>query len=530
MSADLLLVGTTVRTLDPARPTAHAVAVRDDRIIGLDDDALALRGTGTEVIDLGGAVTTPGLVDGHAHPLLGATSFVGLDLSSCRDLTDLRAVLAGAEPGVDGWVTGFGLDHNVFGGAPITNAVLDEVLPRLPVLVVLYDGHSALASSEALRRAGVSGPRRFEQRAEIVCDDAGRPTGLLLEHAAMGVVRDVVPPMPVAELRERLHAVLDGMAATGLTGATMMDAEGDALAALASAEEHGDLAVRLRVMPWCMPEDDLAAIDALQGRRGRRWAVGGVKFFIDGTVEGGTAWLEHADCHGQGVEAFWRDPAAYTRAVRHFAAARVQTATHAIGDAGVRHVVDSFAGVGTGGVRHRVEHLETLPLDDVRRLVDTGLVASMQPSHTGYTRADLTDEWATRLGADRAARAWVCRDVRDAGGVLVLGSDWPIAGYDAREVLGYARLRRRPGSTDAPVLPAQALTGAMALEGMTSHAAIADGASAEAGRVAVGCRADLTVFTVDPVDAPADEVAEAPIGLTVSGGRVTHRGEVTCPV
>ena len=523
MSADLLLVGTTVRTLDPTRPAAHAVAVRGDRIVGLDDDALALRGARTEVVDLGGAVTTPGLVDGHAHPLLGATSFVGVDLSACRDLAGLRAALAGAEPGVDGWVTGFGLDHNVFGGTSITNAVLDEALPGLPVLVVLYDGHSALASGEALRRAGVTGPRRFEQRAEIVCDDAGRPTGLLLEHAAMGVVRDVVPPMPAAELRSRLRAVLDGMAATGLTGATKMDAAGDALPVLGHAEEHGELAVRLRVMPWCMPEDDLARIDALQGRHGRRWAVGGVKLFIDGTVEGGTAWLEHADCHGQGVDAFWRDPAAYTRAVRHFAAARVQTATHAIGDAGVRHVVDSLTGVDTGGVRPRVEHLETLPLDDIRRLVEAGLVASMQPSHTGYTRADLSDEWATRLGADRAARAWACRDVRDAGGVLVLGSDWPIAGYDAREVLGYARLRRRPGTRDSPVTPEQALTGLMALEGMTTHAAVADGTAADAGRIAVGCRADLTAFTLDPVDAPADEVADAPI-------RVTHRGEVSCTV
>ncbi|NGN95289.1 amidohydrolase family protein [Nocardioides sp. KC13] len=517
------MVGATVRTLDPDRPIARAVAVRGDRIVALDDDAVAMRSSTTEVVDLAGATVTPGLVDGHLHALFGVTAFAGADLSGCRDLDDLRTALAGALPGKDGWVTGFGLDHNVFGGAPITNQVLEEALPGAPLVIVLYDGHSSLASDEALRRAGVTGPRRFEQRAEIVCDTAGRPTGLLLEHAAMETVRGVVPPMEHAELHKRLLEVMDGMATTGLTGGVMMDAEGDALDVLAAVEDAADLPIRLRVMPWCMPEDDLAAIDALQGRHGRSWAVGGVKFFIDGTVEGGTAWLGHADCHGQGADAFWRDPAAYTRAVRHFAADRVQTATHAIGDAGVRHVVESLAGVDTGGVRHRVEHLETLPLADVRRVVGAGLVASMQPSHTGYARADGTDEWSTRLGRERAARAWPCRDVRDAGGTLVLGSDWPIASYDAREVLAFAQLRRRPGTVDAPITPDQALTGLMALEGMTTHAALADGTERTSGRVAVGHRADLTAFAVDPVVAPADELAAAPVRLTVSSGRITHR-------
>jgi hypothetical protein len=67
------------------------------------------------------------------------------------------------------------------------------------------------------------------------------------------------------------------------------------------------LPVRLRFAPWCMPGVDGTGLRELvdaQGRGGRHRQVGGVKFFMDGTVEGGTAWLEHADCHGQGTEAF----------------------------------------------------------------------------------------------------------------------------------------------------------------------------------------------------------------------------------
>jgi predicted amidohydrolase YtcJ len=521
-AADLLLVGTSVRTLDPSRPTASAVAVRGDRIVALDDDALALRGAGTEVVDLGGAFTTPGLVDSHMHPLFGAATFHGVDLSTCRDRDDLRAALAGASSGQEGWVTAWGLDHNVFAGGEVSNEVLDEVLPGRPVFVRLYDGHSALASSEALRRAGVSGPRAFEQRSEVICVD-GVPTGLLLEHAAMELVQAVMPALPEALLIDRLREALDGMAATGLVAGCVMDAESDALSLYARFEEQGDLPLRLRVAPWCMPESDVSAVLALQGQRGRRWAVEAVKFFMDGTVEGGTAWLEHPDCHGAGTEAFWRDPAAYTKAVQHLAAARVQTVTHAIGDAAVRHVIEALEHVDTGGIRHRIEHLETLPRDLVPRLVRSGLVSSMQPGHAGYTKADHSDEWSVRLGPERAARAWACRDIVDAGGVLVIGSDWPIAAYDARAVLAHARLRRAPGSVEAPVVPEQALTGLQALEGMTTHAAYADGVP-DAGRIAVGARADLAVFAVDPVEAPADELAVAPVRLTVSGGLVTHRG------
>jgi predicted amidohydrolase YtcJ len=317
--------------------------------------------------------------------------------------------------------------------------------------------------------------------------------------------------------------VLHAMAATGLTGAHVMDGDVETLDLLSGLEEEAALPLRLRLAPWCMPGDDVTELVDRQGRGGRSWYVGAVKLFLDGTVEGGTAWLQEPDCHGAGTEAFWRDPVEYTKVVQHLAAAGVQTCTHAIGDAAVRHVVDSLDGVETHGVRHRVEHLETMPVELVHRVVGAGLVASMQPSHAAYTRADHSDEWSRRLGDQRADRAWACRDVRDAGGLLVLGSDWPIAHYDARGVLGFARARRPLGTDRAAVRPDQALTGLMALEGMTTHAAAATGHADSAGRIAVGYRADLTALAVDPVDAPPDAVADAPASLTMLGGVITHR-------
>ncbi|MFF5255957.1 amidohydrolase [Streptomyces leeuwenhoekii] len=519
-TADLILTGARVRTLDPRLPRACAVAVRDGLIAAVGDEAGVRdwRGPGTEVVDLAGAGLVPGLVDGHSHPVWGLEMATGLDLSEVRDLDGLRARLAAAER-TGGWVVGFGLDHNVFGGRPIDRALIEDVLHGAPAFLRLYDGHSALVTGAALRAAGVTGPRTFAQRSHLAVDADGRLTGHLVEHAAMDLVATVMPRPTHAERRARLVELLSAMAATGLTGAHVMDL-GD-LELVGSVAEETVLPLRLRFAPWCMPGDDEAALDelvALQSRAGRHWRVGGVKFFMDGTVEGGTAWLEHPDCHGQGTEAFWPDPSAYSDAVRRLHRAGVRTATHAIGDAAVRHVLDTVETLGADArFAHRVEHIESVPDDTLARFARLGVIASMQPPHTGYTRADHSDEWSQRLGEGRAGRAWRLRDLREAGAVVALGSDWPIAHYDVRAVLATARAPRGAASAR------EGLTGLQALEGCTTHAALAAGEADVAGRIAVGCRADLTALGVDPVDAPADEVAEAPVRLTVTGGHVVHR-------
>ncbi|WP_329017814.1 amidohydrolase [Streptomyces sp. NBC_00690] len=519
-AADIILTGARIHTLDPARPRATAVAIKDGTITAVGDtaDVRDWNGPGTETVDLTGATLTPGLTDAHSHPVWGLELATGIDLSGVGDLAGLLAALSSA-PRVDGWVLGYGLDHNAFEGRPLHHTLIQGALNGAHAYIRLYDGHSALLGESALELAGIDGPRTFDQRAEVVCDVEGRPTGHLIEHAAMDLVAPVLPRTPQAERRTQLIDLLSAMAATGLTSAHAMDLGGGALELLPAVEAEADLPLRLRLAPWCMPgasDDDLAELIALQRQRGRNWRVGGVKFFMDGTVEGGTAWLEQPDCHGQGADAFWPDPKAYSAAVRRLHEAGVPTATHAIGDAAVRHVLDTVESLGAGGPRHRIEHIETVPDDQIPRFARLGVVASMQPPHTAFTRADHTDEWSQRLGGERASRAWRCRDLRDAGAVLAIGSDWPIAHFDARQVLAMGR-HPKGASRDA------GLTGLMALEGMTTHAAHAAGEETVAGRVAVGHRADLTAFGLDPIESTPDELADAPIPLTITAGRIVHR-------
>ena len=127
-------------------------------------------------------------------------------------------------------------------------------------------------------------------------------------------------------------------------------------------------------------------------------------------------------------------------------------------------------------------------------------------------------------GPERAARGFRLADIRRSGAALPLGSDWPVAAYDPRLGMAWARLRRPPHrQRGARFNPGQELTALEALEGYTTQAALAAGERVGGGRIRVGFRADLTAFASDPVACDSDELPELPVTLTVVDGAIVHR-------
>ncbi|SDW56807.1 hypothetical protein SAMN04487912_103389 [Arthrobacter sp. cf158] len=535
MTPDLIILSDTIHTMDPRTPgPVQAVAVSGGVIaaVGSREDAQTWRQPGTRVVDLGSATLTPGLVDCHIHPVFGLDLTIGVDLSGATSLEDVRSLLRAEATHDDGWLRGWGLNPNAFGTVPLHRSVLDDVSNGKPALIRLFDGHSALANSRALEVAGIHGRHEFEQTAEVVCDASGVPTGFLVEAAAMELVQRHVPQESFAERKTRLAELLRDFARSGLTGGHVMDHSDESTALLQALEADGDLPLRLRTAPWCMPGSGEAEWKELArsiGKGGRRWSIEAIKLFVDGTVDNGTAWLFEPDVHGQSTAPFWPRPEEYSAAVRYFASRGIPTATHAIGDAGVEHVLDaveSFRDAVPADILrrtvHRIEHIETVPDQLVARLKAADVVASMQPTHcTHYSLADHSDNWSTRLGDERADRAWRCRDLREAGVTLGIGSDWPIAPYEPLPIMADARLRRRSGHPDQePIAPAQALTALQALEGYTSHAAKAAGLWEVSGSITVGKRADFTVFELDPLTTTPDEFAASEVLGTFVDGEV----------
>lgn len=531
MRAQLVIVGATVRTMDPYQPIVEALAIAGDRIVAVGDDAEILKLTDrrTEVLDGSGLTVTPGLTDGHQHLLDGAEVIRGVDLDRVATLDEVRDRLSkAATAAAEGeWIRGCSLEYAAFGGVPYHHSMLDAVTEGHPMFVWALDLHTGFANAEALRLAGIDGPRSFSDASQVVCDADGRPTGELREFSATGLVLDA---MPRPTRRERLHRAVDAMRAQnalGITAIHQMDADPETVDAFAELEAEGRLTLSVAVHNSVQPYTDPEHVDDLVGRgprSGRRWRADGVKFLIDGVVETGTAWLEGHEPGTSGGSSFWPSIEAYAEHARRLAAAGYRLATHAIGDRAVREVLDVYASLPDSDRRHRIEHIETAPDTTVARFRPQAVTASMQPIHLRWIQADFSDPWSQQLTRDQCVHAMRTGDLSAAGALVVLGSDWPVAPYDPRLGFFAAQQRRSPDIDDpTPVGASRPLTAEETLAGYTVNAALAIGQQDEAGMLRPGMRADVVAWADDPVRCTPRDVLDLPVRLTVSAGDIVHR-------
>lgn len=526
---DLLLLG-RIRTLDPTRPVADAALVRDGRfaVVGTRAECEAGAGPGATRHELGGGCATPGLVDAHGHPYMLGRALLDVSCAGAPSEAECAARViqrARRAPG-QGWITGRGWDQNLWpGSAWPTAAALDAAVGDRPVLLDRVDGHASWVSSAALARAGISRDTPDPPGGRIVRDDAGRPTGVLVDAARDAVLRAIGPPSP-EQVDEALRLGLAELRRLGLTGAHDAGATPELLAGHRRLAASGELPVRVYAMV-----DGQAPLDEMLRRIANRGAaeqglltVRAVKLFADGALGSrGAALLEpYADAPAErGL--LLLEPEELRERLARVAHARLQPAVHAIGDRACREVLRALADAAEAlrGLRPRVEHLQIVHPQDWELLARSGAIASMQPIHAVSDAAWVEE----RLGPARALGAYAWRSAAKAGAPLALGSDFPVESADPRLGLSSAERRIPRGSAKA-WNAAERLSRAEALRGFTTGAAWAEFAEDRRGMVRVGFDADLTLWGEDVLDVPAEALEAVPIAGTMVAGelRLDTRG------
>ncbi|PRA11592.1 amidohydrolase [Arthrobacter sp. MYb211] len=532
-----VLYAATIHTLTQEQEIT-ALGITDGVIshLGNRDQSRDWLTADTEIIDHGDAAITPGLVDAHIHPVFGQSVTRGIFLGDARtveEATHLFAEYARTRES-DQILLGHGLNVAIFGSAEPNGQFLEAAAPGRSSYVTCFDAHSALASQAMLQLADISGTESFTDGSSVVVDLQGNPTGFLREFAAMALVESSLPVLSIDDKVHAVYRLLREMAASGLTGGEMLDfADPDSLEVFRRLEQYGELPIKLRIAPWLMASDGAEALERiidLQGQHGRRWQVRGAKLMIDGTVDNGTAWLYEPDTEGESTDSLYLDPKQYLRNLNALAAAGITTTTHAIGDRGIGFVISAIAALPKDGLRHRIEHLEEINDEDFARLQASGATISMQPTHcTHFVRADGSDAWSRRLGERRAQFAFRLRDVKDAGLVLALGSDWPIAPFDPRLIMADAQTRRRTEVPDSDsAQPRHRLSAREALEGYTAN--VYESTGTTGGRLTLGMPADLSVFAADPLAISPEELCTVEVlGTYLDGVRVDTHAELDSP-
>ena len=523
---DLIVHGGPIHTGVRGVPRVEAVRVSGQRIVfaGALSQARA-DAAGARFIDLRGAAAFPGFVDAHVHLSEVGLQAMVLDLVGTASIAAMRQSLADyARTHPQGLIVGRGWIETHWPEARFPNRLdLDSVVSDRPVYLERIDGHAGVANSQALALAGITATTSDPSGGRIERDASGAATGMLIDNAKSLVESRLPPPTRAARL-EALRQAARLYASRGWTGGCNMSTSGVDAELFAELAARGDLPIRADI--YLRPEDAGPVLRRGPYQDGSGLVrVRGVKLYVDGALgsRGAALLAPYSDAPSSGLlvtpDAVLRD---YMRQAR---AANAQVATHAIGDRGNRIVLDDYQATFADNLpalraaRWRVEHAQVLSPQDLPRFAQLGVIASMQASHA------ISDLYfaPARLGPDRLGGAYAWNSLLRSGAVIASGTDAPVERGDPLiEFYAAAYRHDLAGHAGPDWHLEETVTRAQALTDITWGSAYSAFAENERGTIEAGKFADISVFSVDLMEAPFGDIPTAHALATIVGGRLVH--------
>ncbi|MCK7459228.1 amidohydrolase [Idiomarina aminovorans] len=504
-----------------------SMLVENGKIQAIGGDALVQRFTEADnTVDMQGKTVFPGLTDAHGHIQSLGSSLLQVDL---RDTNSVSAAVqkvrtyAGEHPKMQ-WITGRGWNQEQWQQKVFpTAAHLDEVVTDRPVWLMRVDAHAGWANTEALRLAGIDKDTVAPQGGEIIRDEQGNPTGVLVDNA-MQLVADIIPEPTLEQQRAAYELAFQHLIKLGITSVHDAGINSDEISIYKGLQNQGRMPLRVYGMiaatepklPQLLAEGPYESND-------QKLTIRSVKIYADGALGSrGAALIEpysdDHDNHGLMVTSEEKIRDLYELIIPH----GFQVNTHAIGDRANRIVLDNMADIyqelGGRNLRNRIEHAQIVHPDDLKRFNELNLIASMQPTHATSDKNMAED----RLGSERMVGAYAWQTLLEQGTVVAAGSDFPVELANPFYGLHAAVTRQSRDNMPAGGWYAEEkMSLKQALRSFTIDAAYSAWQEKSLGSLEPGKWADFIVLEQDPFAVDSSDIWQTKVEQTyVAGERV----------
>jgi len=497
------------------------------KVLARGDD-LAKQFPAATSIDGQGRALLPGLIDGHGHVLGLGQNLSQVELretaSEAQAVTRVAA-FAKQNPQAQ-WILGRGWNQVLWPTQKFpSRALLDEAVTDRPVWLSRVDGHAGWANSKALALAGITKDTLDPAGGQIIRDEHGEPTGVLIDNAML-LLEKHIPQQNEAERLSALNTAFNHLLSLGITSTHDAGIDAANLASYQQLRQQNQLPLRLypminatdpqlpAILAAGIVDDPLDFLD-----------VRSVKIVGDGALGSRgaallAAYSDKPDTKGLLVT----QPDKLTAMMQTTIKAGFQANVHAIGDHANQLALDRFEQLqddkARAAGRHRIEHAQIVAPKDLPRFAALKVLPSMQPTHATSDKNMAAD----RLGVARLRGAYAWRTLADGGNRIVGGSDYPVE--LANPFFGLHAAVTRQDQQNQPAggwLPEQKLTLTEALRSFTTDAAYGAFQEQSMGSLAVGMWADFILVDRDIFVIPPEQIWQSKVLATYVGGVLKYQ-------
>lgn len=523
LPADLLIKNATIYTVDENFSTAHALVVKDGKIleIGLKPE-LELKYKIEKTYDAKGNTVVPGLIDAHAHLYGLGLSLQNVNLVGTTSFDEiLEKVVAFQEEKNMPYIIGRGWDQNDWENKNFpTKKELDSLFPKTPVALQRIDGHAYLVNSKALELAGITLKTKVAG-GEVVLEN-GEPTGILID-SPMELIDKTFPETTIEVSTKALLEAEKICLQYGLTTVDDAGLNRNIIELIDALQKEGKFKLRM----YAMVSNSVENLNYYLKKgvyKTDRLNVRSFKIYADGALgsRGAAMREEYSDMqHHFGAMITPADSLDYL--AEKIAASEFQMNTHAIGDSANIAVLRAYKKALDGKTdrRWRVEHAQVLSQEDFEYF-SNNIIPSVQPTHA---TSDMY--WAEdRVGADRIKFAYAYKTMLESAGKIALGTDFPVENVNPMYTF-YAAVARKDlkNYPENGFQMKDALSREEALRGMTIWAAYANFEEKEKGSIEVGKFADFTVLDKDIMKVDEKELPNTKVVATFINGEMVYEAE-----